>query len=386
MTLAHRPRFLCLALALGGLLAASFAPASEQEEAEQALEALSLELNALDQWVDEAERQRNQKQLELRRLDKRVERLERNWSESSALLIEQSDAIAGLESEQTHVRERLEREGEALIKLAGVLSRLSGRRYAMLLFEQTSALQIDRVMRYTEILRDLYFDRIEDYARSAADLREIRTRLEQGIKRQHSLQQGLAGQYQALLSERETRSRYLASLESELVGRGKRREALVQDATRIKRLLEELQARTDFGTGADFAEQRGRLPWPTDGRLRHAFGAPRADTNVTWEGIFIATQTGSEIRAVHAGTTIYRDWLKGFGNLMVIAHGDHHMSVYAQADSFFKSVDDPVEGGEVIGVTGASGGARERGVYFEIRVDGAPENPQAWLARPSSAR
>ena len=371
---------------LGCLLASALAIASDREAAERELEALSLELNALDQWVTEAERERNQEQSELRRLDKRVETLERGWSEANALLKVQSEAIDGLASESAFLEQQLAREGEALIKLAGVLSRLSGRRYAMLLFEQSSALQIDRVMRYTEILRDLYFDRIEDYAHSAADLRDIRTRLEEGIERQQSLQQRLAGQYLALRSEREARSGHLATLENELVSRGQERQELLDAANRIRNLIAELQERIDFGTGADFAEYRGRLPWPVDGSLRHAFGSPRAETNVTWQGIFIATQGGSEIRAVHAGTTIYRDWLKGFGNLMVIAHGDHHLSVYAQADSFFKSVNDPVEGGEVIGVTGASGGAREQGVYFEIRVDGAPENPQGWLGRPSSAR
>ncbi len=381
-----RGRGRCALLIAAGLVASALAVPSESEDAEQELAALSLELNALDDWMTEAERERNEKQLELRRLDKRVEDLERNRSESKTRLLEQSEAIAGLASEQTLLGERLVRESEALSKLAGVLSRLSGRRYAMLLFEQTSALQIDRVIRYTETLRDLYFERIEDYARSAADLSEIRTRLEEGIERGNSLQQGLADQHRALLSQREARSTYLASLETQLVSRGQERQELMQSAARIKRLLEELRARIDYGTGADFAGQRGRLLWPTEGRLRHAFGTPRLDTNVAWQGIFIATEAGARIRAVHAGTTIYRDWLKGFGNLMVVSHGDHHMSVYAQADSFFKSVGDPVEGGEVIGVTGSSGGAREQGVYFEIRVDGTPENPQAWLGRPSSAR
>ncbi len=376
----------CCALLLGGVLASVVAVASETTDAERELAAVTSELNALDEWVTEAEEARNQQQRELRRLDRRVEELERSLNESGALFTTQVEAISSLQSEQAELDEQMQREGEALVKLAGVLSRLSGRRYAMLLFEQSSALQIDRIMRYTETLRDLYVERIEDYIRSAADLHEIRMRLGEGIERAQSMQRGLAEQHQALLSEREARGGFLASLETELFSRGQERQELMQSAARIKRLLEELQARIDFGTGADFAGQRGRLPWPTTGRLHHAFGTPRSGTKVASQGIFISTEAGAQIRAVHAGTIIYRDWLKGFGNLMVVAHGDHHMSVYAQADSFFRSVGDPVEGGEVIGVTGSSGGAREQGMYFEIRVNGAAENPQAWLGLPSSAR
>ena len=361
-------------------LAVSPALANEEEEAQRELEALSRELNALDDWVTDAERTRKEKQSEVRRLDKRVEHLDRSMRESRALIVDQNAAIAELESESRILDAQIQRQGEALAKLGASYKRLSGKRYAMLLFELETARQIDRVIRYTQILRDRYFEQLEDYASTVTNYKDIRNKLQQGIEREQSLQDGLVDQREDLLTEKRERTSYIASLETELITSEQRRRDLVQAAERIKELLERLRSRLSIGTGADFIDQQGSLPWPAQGRLVHRYGTRRSGTNLTWQGVFIATDTQKEIRAVHSGTTIYQDWLNGFGHLMVIAHGDHHMTLYAQADSFYKSVNEPVEGGEVIGVTGASGGAGQRGIYFEIRVDGKPENPQRWLS------
>lgn len=361
--------------------ALSPALATEEEDAEKKLEALSRELNALDEWVTDAERERKQNQSEVRRLDKRVEYLERGMRESRSLILDQHAAIAELEADSELLHAQLQHQGEALAKLGASYQRLSGRRYAMLLFEVETARQFDRVIRYTQVLRDRYLERFEDYARTATSYRDIRIRLQQGIEREESLQEDFSEQREQLLTEKQGRTSYIESLESELLSSEQRRRDLLQAAERIRDLLERLRSRMSFGSGADIVDQRGSLPWPTQGRLARGYGTPRAETNLTWQGIFIATGGQEEIRAVHGGTTIYQDWLNGFGNLLVIAHGDHHMSLYAQADSFYKSVNDPVEGGEVIGITGASGGAGQSGLYFEFRIDGKPENPQRWLVK-----
>ncbi len=372
-------RFTARALCVALLIGQPYASANEQEDAEKELEALSRELNALDSWVSDAERERMQEQRELRRLDKRVEELERTMRASRLLILDQDAAISELEAESALLRAQVQRQGDILARLGMSYRRLSGRRYAMLLFELGSAREVDRVMYYTQIFRDHYLERLQDQVRTLADYQDIRKKLEESLLREDQLQSDFNARKEEVLAEKRERTRYIASLESELLSREQRRTELVQSAQRIKDLLMRLRSRLSMGSGEDFVEQRGKLPWPTGGYLLHRYGAARADTNITWQGIFIASEPQQEIRAVHGGITIYQDWLNGLGNVLVVAHGDQHMSLYAQADSFYKSVNDPVEGGEVVGVTGASGGARQSGVYFEIRVDGRPENPQQWL-------
>lgn len=372
--------FLFIGMVSLASLAGGLAHATDEEDAEQELETLSRELNALDQWVTEAERDRKQQQSELRGLDERVQELTRGMQSSQLLLSEQQAGIIELEAESALLNEEISDQGQALAKLGTSYQRLSGRRYAMLLFELDTARQFDRVIRYTQIVRNVYLERLKDYAARVSNYREILERLNQGVEREQRLQRELTNQHQQLLAQKNSREGYIASLETKMVGQEQRRKELAQAAERIRGLLDNLRARANFGSGADFAQQRGSLPWPVPGRVLHAYGSRRSETNLTWQGVFIATDTQAEIRAVHGGTTIYQDWLNGFGNLMVVAHGNHHMSLYAQADSFYKSANDPVEGGEVIGIAGSSGGAGETGVYFEIRVDGIPQNPRRWLS------
>lgn len=354
--------------------------ANEEREAEQELESLSRELNALDQWVTETEKDRKQQQSELRRLDKRVQALEQGMRSSRSLLTEQQMGIVELEAESAAMNEQVRLQGEALARLGTSYQRLSGRRYAMLLFELESARQLDRVIRYTQIVRDAYLDRLADYAETLTNYGEVLRRLSEGVDREQSLQNEYATKHSELVAQRSSREEHIELLENKLLDQQQRRHELTQAATRIKDLLEQLRSRANLASGADISRHSGNLPWPAEGRLVHRFGSKRSQTSLTWQGIFIATDGRTEVRAVHGGTTIYQDWLNGFGNLMVVAHGNQHMSLYAQADSFYKSVNDPVEGGEVIGVTGASGGSRETGVYFEIRVNGQPQDPLRWLS------
>ena len=362
------------------LLLVGTSHASEEKEAEQELESLSRELNALDRWVTQAEKDRKKQQSELRRLDKKVQELERGMQSSRLVLSEQQMGIVELEVESSALSDEINLQGRALAKLGTSYQRLSGRRYAMLLFELDSARQLDRVIRYTQIVRDAYLERLIDYAETISSYGEVLSRLSQGIDREQRLQQEFSAQHSELLAQRSAREGHIATLDNELLGQEARRRELTQAASRIRGLLERLRSRANLASGADIARHRGSLSWPAQGRLLHRFGAKRSRTSLTWQGIFIATEGRTEIRAVHGGSIIYQDWLNGFGNLMVVAHGDKHMSLYAQADSFYKSVDEPVEGGEVIGVAGVSGGSREAGIYFEIRVNGQPQDPLRWLS------
>lgn len=133
-------------------------------------------------------------------------------------------------------------------------------------------------------------------------------------------------------------------------------------------------------TGVSFAQLRGRLRFPVRGELVGRFGAQRAEGGTTWKGIFIRAASGTEVRAVAAGEVVFSDWLRGYGNLLIIDHGSSYLSVYGNNDALLKEVGARVAGGESIANVGASGGAAESGLYFEIRHQGRPLNPMQWVS------
>lgn len=122
------------------------------------------------------------------------------------------------------------------------------------------------------------------------------------------------------------------------------------------------------------------LPPPVQGQVLGRFGAERPDGGI-WRGIVLRAPEGTAVRPVSAGRVVYANWLNGFGNLLIVDHGEGYLSVYAYNQSLLKKVGERVGPGDTIARVGATGGQVEPGLYFEIRHDGTPVNPLIWLAR-----
>lgn len=126
------------------------------------------------------------------------------------------------------------------------------------------------------------------------------------------------------------------------------------------------------------ARMKGQLRLPTHGSISNRFGAPRQEGS-TWKGLFILASTGSEVRSIAAGRVVFAEWMRGFGNLLIVDHGGSYLSIYANNDSLRKQVGDEVHAGEAIATVGNSGGNPESGLYFELRHQGKPLDPLAWV-------
>jgi septal ring factor EnvC (AmiA/AmiB activator) len=155
----------------------------------------------------------------------------------------------------------------------------------------------------------------------------------------------------------------------------------------VEALLEELRnsiAELDAG-GADtpFAERKGMLPWPTDGKVLYRFGSKHELGDLTRDGITLAAAAGTRVQAVHHGRVVFSDWLGNSGQLLIIDHGDGFMTLYAHNQELLKTEGDWVAAGETIATVGNTGGQRDSALYFEIRRNGKAENPVNWcIARP----
>lgn len=132
-------------------------------------------------------------------------------------------------------------------------------------------------------------------------------------------------------------------------------------------------------SNGSFARQRGSLRLPLRGSVSGRFGSAR-DGGGTWRGLFIKAGTGSEIKAVAGGRVVFAEWMRGFGNLLIIDHGDAYLSIYGNNDALLKQVGQAVKGGETIATVGNSGGNPESGLYFELRHQGQPIDPMKWAS------
>ncbi|MHB1678159.1 MAG: murein hydrolase activator EnvC family protein [Sulfuriferula sp.] len=126
---------------------------------------------------------------------------------------------------------------------------------------------------------------------------------------------------------------------------------------------------------------KGHLILPTRGELIHRFGTPRELGGTLWKGLFIKAPAGQPVRSVADGQVVFADWLRGFGNLIIIDHGGGYMSLYSDNETLYKRVGDNVKAGDVIASVGNTGGNSETGLYFELRYQSQAFDPSNWIAR-----
>ena len=182
----------------------------------------------------------------------------------------------------------------------------------------------------------------------------------------------LAGEKAALAERRQV----LARIRERVEDRGETLAALKRDEQALQSLLKEIErALSDIPQQLDrpFPSLKGQLAWPLAAARR-----ARADQS----GLLIPAEPGSRVSAVAPGRVAYADWLRGYGLLLILDHGDGYMSLYAHNHTLYKDVGDWVAGGEALGEVGSSGGRAEPALYFELRRDGEPISALAWL-RPA---
>jgi murein hydrolase activator len=188
-------------------------------------------------------------------------------------------------------------------------------------------------------------------------------------------------QLAALEEARTQRSHVLADLEAQSKSRAQYLERLRSQQAGLEKLLRELRtamARYPVEGNDAFARLHGKLAWPVSGHIVARFGDARAG-GVHWDGVVVATERGTPVKAVFEGRVIYADWLPGLGLLTIVDHGDGYLSLYGHNDRLFKGAGEHVAAGDTIAAAGDSGGSSRPELYFEIRKAGKPVDPRPWF-------
>ncbi len=198
-----------------------------------------------------------------------------------------------------------------------------------------------------------------------------------------STREARAAEGTRLENERNEREALVGELDSKLKEQGARAAALGKDEKSLGGLIEKL--RDVFAdipkqlAGAEpFASMRGRLALPLKGRLVTSFGAVD-ESGRRSSGLLIAAKNGSAVHAVSHGRVVFADWLRGYGLMIIVDHGDGFLSLYGCNETLLKDVGDWVDAGETIATSGASGGQKTAGLYFELRAKGQAVDPKGWL-------
>ncbi len=363
---------------------------------------------------------------ELRELRERIEAVQKRLTESEESRAEAADALKTSERAISETNRKLYHLSGQRRAANGALSRLQAqagkveadiaqeqKSLGQMLYRQYLGGQSDAIKLVlnredpNEIARQLHYLGYVSRARAEliASLRENLAQLDRltGETRRkgaelRALQDEESRQKQRLEKEQAERQRVYAEVSSEIQKSRRQLSTLKKDEERLTALMERLareaaarakkkppkrlsnKALPDADSGAgEFRQLKGRLRLPVIGELTNRFGSRRQDSGLSWKGLFIAAKTGREVKAVAGGKIVYSDWLRGFGNLLILDHGDGYMSLYGNNESLLKQAGEDAGAGDTIASVGTSGGNPESGLYFELRYQGKPFDPLPWV-------
>jgi len=340
------------------------------------MQSKSGEKNELSRLLQEAEQQIGRLARKLRVLDGRLER--------------QAARLDTLQQQQAAQQQQLAVQRRVLARQVRAAYAMGRQERLKILLNQQDPATVSRMMIYYDYLNRARADRMreirDDMARLAETEREIELEQAQLGRLRDEQQSELAAMKRSQGIRRDVVSR----LTRELQDQGRQLDRLESDEQELKTLIRGLEEAladipAEHPQQVAFAGLRGRLPWPARGRIVHRFGTPKLGSLI-WDGVMIAAPEGREVRAVHHGRVAFADWLRGFGLLLIVDHGDGFMTLYGHNQSLFKEAGDWVEINEPVALVGSSGGREDSGVYFGIRHQGRPVNPAKWCRRPTGRK
>lgn len=408
-------RALAFVCALGLASAVSAAAPATAAGAKEELRELKARIDAVQQKLSEAEGSRSEAADALRQSERAISEANRALSD----LTEQSKSASGRLAEIRREKEERTRE---LKSHEAALSKLLYEQYVAgrpdtlaVLLNGGDPNAIARRLHYLTYIGQARSRTISRVRQDVAELARLATEAQTEAAAISAVTAQQAAQRRRFEDEKRARAQMLTRISRDVEQQRREIETLKRDETRLSRLIEQLarviaqtpkpkpkpqreqrtapeerapgDARVRIEkvpeTGAPavaFSQLRGRLALPVRGELANRFGTPRQDGGLTWKGLFIAARAGEEVRAIAGGRVVYADWLRGFGNLLIIDHGDSYMSLYGYNETLFKQVGDLIRAGERIAAVGNTGGHGDSGLYFEMRHEGRPFDPMTWVS------
>ncbi|MDP2549268.1 murein hydrolase activator EnvC [Oceanobacter sp. 4_MG-2023] len=349
------------------------------------LQALKQDIAKLQQWLNEASAEHSKLSESLRNTDQDIGAITRKIEETRRLLKEEQDRLKKLRQDQAQLNELRSRHTLRLKEQLQAAYRLGGDSPIKMLLNQDDSQQAQRMLSYFG-----YFNRarMEEINHTLSELTRLEHIADEIIAQEQQLQrtqQSLDQKNRQLTQQKKKQNRLLAQLNQQMTSEKSTLARKQADRKRLESLFDEVQTLVEKSPRKQdvrpFKALKRSLPRPLAGRIIAAYGNPNTGGVGRWEGWLIAAPEGTNIQAVHHGRVVYSDWLRGFGLLMILDHGDGYMTLYAHNQTLMYDVGAWVNQGDVIGAVGRSGGLQEPRLYFEIRHRGKPLDPAAWLVK-----
>lgn len=362
----------------------------DPEAAQAALALVNQEITALEQQLARDRPEQARLEQELKATATQIASISQTLQQLETEIQEYLLQLEQLVTKKTLTETDIQAQRSELLTVLQQRYRLGFEPAVKLVLNLDNPATLNRLLTYMDYLNQVYAEQIQTLTHALIQLEEVEasmlmqtTALQAAQQEQSQLEDMVRAEYAEQDSLYQQLSEVIASRDQQL------NERLI-DQQNLTQIVDALQAAIDsgqLGSGVfpDFEAAQGHLSWPTLGRLQAEFGQEGGnDAAVDYQGIVIAADEGQSVVAVDAGRVVFADWLRGYGFLLIIEHGEGFMTLYGHNQSLYQGVGAWVNRGDLIGEVGKSGIIGQPGLYFEIRQEGKPIDPLLWLSSERS--
>ncbi|EAT12920.1 peptidoglycan DD-metalloendopeptidase family protein [Bermanella marisrubri] len=374
-----------LTLLLCSLLLSSLANANDDSRqlSETHLKKLRSDITELQDYLAEVKDEHEQLVKSLRKSDEEVAKVSAQVEALKSKLAEERSRLKKLQAQQRTLDQNKRKQQNVLRDILLATYKMGQEPQIKMLLNQQDPAQVTRNLDLLRYFTQAHQQEIDSYRDT---LEQVAKNAEQVEAKQQNLQVTLSSlrqQQQKLESKRSEQQKLAKTLNQKISGSGEKLTRLKQDRQKLINLLGKVEEvflpYERKQESRPFTKLKGQLPNPFNSRPNKMYGMWQKNGKQKWQGWLYKGNTGSDIKAVHHGRVVFSGWLRGYGLLTIVDHGEGYMSLYARNQSLLKAVGDWVETGEVIARMGQSGGYEDTALYFEIRHRGRPQNPGRWL-------
>ena len=356
----------------------------QRQETERALEALREQIQSLQTNQQKNRSQLSNEQKALKEADIAINRSNQRLRATRKSLRESQQSLKKLKQREQRLNSDKRKQQQALAKQIRTAYMNGNQEYIKLLLNQEDPAKVARSIAYYDYLNKARAEKIATLKTTIRELNQVITEIAVEETNLRELAERQQAENNNLSSLKNRRVRVVAQLEQQVTSNEKKLQEWQANELDLVSILDALKTQVakiiPEQALEGLSQLGGKLNWPVVGKLRERFGVQRQNSSALWSGILITTDAGKEIQAIHHGRVVYSDYLRGFGLMTIIDHGDGYMSLYGHSEALFKSAGDWVEAGERIAMVGQTGGYPEPGLYFEIRHRSKAVNPMRFIA------
>jgi septal ring factor EnvC (AmiA/AmiB activator) len=370
-------------LALSLIVPLDYVSAADDKQ-QARLEKLDSSISKLEKKLRSRDKQKDSLQNELKKVEVEASQLKGNLRKLGKEIRTVVAELSTLKRQETDLQARIVQQADVIAEQIAAAHKLGDQEPIKLLLNQEDPQQIARVFKYYDYFLQARSEKIASYMNDVKSLSEVIARISSQQLALKRSQSDLKKGQEKLRGRVAKRSVTLKQLDASLVSDKKKLGSLQRERSELEEILSAVEeAVADMTLPSNykpFLSRKGKLSWPLKGRVAHSYGSQRSG-ELRWEGWLISASAGTAVNAVHNGRIVFSNYLRGFGLLAIVDHGDGYMTLYAHNQELLKDTGDWVQSNELVARAGDTGGLNKPALYFEIRSQGKPADPKVWLEK-----